>query len=48
MYKFLVSVHDVVGLKLFGTTVAVKHMANERTHLVLASVGKEVKVLSQT
>ena len=33
-HKFLVSVHAVVGLKLLGTTVAVKHMAIERTSLV--------------
>ena len=41
-------VHVAVGLKLFATTVAVKHMAIAGTNLVLVSVGKDVKVLSQT
>ena len=46
-HKFLVSVHIVLGLKLFATTVVVLHMAIALTNLVIVSVGKDVKVFLQ-
>ena len=47
-HKFLVSVHIVVGLELFPSNIVVKHMAIALTNLVIVSVGKDVKVFSQT
>ena len=47
-HKFLVSVHVVVGLKLLATTIAVTHRATVLPNLVLVSVGKDLKALSQT
>ena len=47
-HKFLVSVHIVLGLKLFATTILVLHMAIALTNLVIVSVGKDVKVFLQT
>ena len=47
-HKFLVSVHIVLGLKLFAKTVVVLHMAIALTNFVIVSVDKDVKVFSQT
>ena len=47
-HKFVGSVHIVVGLKLFSTNVVVKHMAIALTNLVIVSVGKDTKFVSQT
>ena len=46
-HKFLMSVHAVVGLKLFATCVAVKHMITALLIHVLVNVSKPSKTLSQ-
>ena len=46
-HQFLVSVHIVVSLTLFSTTIVVKHMALSLTNLVIVSVGKDMEVFSQ-
>ena len=46
--KLLLSVHNVVGLKLLATAIGVKHRASVLPNLVLVSVGKNLKALSQT
>ena len=47
-HKFLLSVQAVVGLKLFATSVAVKHMTTALLNHVLVNVGNYSKTLSQT
>ena len=48
MHKYSVSVHVVVGLKLFATIVSVNDVAIVWTILVLVSISKDVLTLSPT